>query len=144
MFNVLQPEAWVPAKGYANGIEARGRMVFVAGMIGWNAQSQFETDDFVGQCRQAMENIVATLACAGAGPQHMVRMTWYVKDKKEYLARGKELGKAYQDVLGRNYPAMTLVQVADLLEDRAQVEIEVTAVVPEMGAQANGALEAHQ
>ena len=129
MFHVLQPEGWVPAKGYANGIEARGRLVFVAGMIGWNAQSQFETDDFVGQCRQAMQNIVATLACAGAGPQHMTRMTWYIKDKKEYLARRRELGKAYQEILGRNYPAMTLIQVVDLLEDRAQVEIEVTAVV---------------
>jgi enamine deaminase RidA (YjgF/YER057c/UK114 family) len=132
MLNVLQPEGWVPAKGYANGMEARGRLVFVAGMIGWNAQSQFETDDFVGQCRQAMLNIVATLTCAGAGPQHMTRMTWYIKDKKEYLARGRELGKVYQEVLGRHYPTMTLIQVADLLEDRAQVEIEVTAVVPDL------------
>lgn len=131
MFKVLQPEGWALAKGYANGIEARGRMVFVAGMIGWNAQSQFETDDFVGQCRQVMQNIVSTLACADAGPQHMVRMTWYIKDKKEYLARGRELGKVYQEVLGRHYPAMTLIQVADLLEDRALVEIEVTAVVPD-------------
>ena len=131
MFKVLQPEGWALAKGYANGIEARGRMVFVAGMIGWNAQSQFETDDFVGQCRQVMQNIVSILACAGAGPQHMVRMTWYIKDKKEYLARGRELGKVYQEVLGRHYPAMTLIQVADLLEDRALVEIEVTAVVPD-------------
>lgn len=131
MFKVLQPEGWASAKGYANGIEARGRMVFVAGMIGWNAQSQFETDDFVGQCRQAMQNIVATLACAGAGPQHMVRMTWYIKDKKEYLARGRELGRVYQEMLGRHYPAMTLIQVADLLEDRALVEIEVTAVIPD-------------
>lgn len=131
MFNILQPEGWAPAKGYANGIEARGRMVFVAGMIGWNAQCQFETDDFVEQCDQALRNIVATLACAGAGPQHMVRMTWYVKDKHEYLARGRELGKVYQAVLGRHYPAMTLVQVADLVEDRAKVEIEVTAVVPD-------------
>ncbi len=131
MFNILQPEGWAPAKGYANGIEARGRMVFVAGMIGWNAQCHFETDDFVEQCGQALRNIVATLACAGAGPQHMVRMTWYVKDKREYLARGRELGKVYQAVLGRHYPAMTLVQVADLVEDRAKVEIEVTAVVPD-------------
>jgi enamine deaminase RidA (YjgF/YER057c/UK114 family) len=131
MFNVLQPDGWAPAKGYANGIEARGRMVFVAGMIGWNGQAQFETDDFVAQCRQALQNIVDTLACAGAGPQHMARMTWYVKDKKEYLARGRELGKVYQEVIGKNYPAMTLVQVADLVEDRAQVEIEVTAVVPD-------------
>jgi enamine deaminase RidA (YjgF/YER057c/UK114 family) len=110
MFNILQPEGWAPAKGYANGIEARGRMVFVAGMIGWNAQCQFETDDFIAQCRQALHNIV---------------------DKREYLARGRELGKVYQEVLGRHYPAMTLVQVADLVEDRAKVEIEVTAVVPD-------------
>ena len=128
MFNVLQPPGWAPAKGYANGIEARGRQVFVAGMIGWNAQSLFETDDFVGQCRQALRNIVETLACAGAGPQHMTRMTWYIKDKKEYLARGRELGQIYQEVMGKHYPAMTLVQVADLLEDRARVEISVVAV----------------
>ena len=133
--NVLQPVGWAPAKGYANGIEARGRMVFVAGMIGWNGKSQFETDDFVAQCRQALQNIVDTLACAcacaGAGPQHMARMTWYVNDKKEYLARGRQLGKVYQEVIGENYLAMTLVQVADLVEGRAQVEIEVTAVVPD-------------
>ena len=100
-------------------------------MIGWNGQAQFETDDFVAQCAQALRNIVDTLACAKAGPQHMVRMTWYVKDKKEYLARGRELGQVYQQVMGRHYPVMTLVQVADLVEDRAQVEIEVTAVVPD-------------
>ena len=131
MFNVLQPPGWAPAKGYANGIEARGRMVFVAGMIGWNALSQFETDDFVGQCRQALQNIVDTLACAQARPEHLVRLTWYVKDKKEYLARGKELGRVYQQVIGRHFPVMALVQVADLVEDRAQVEIEATAVVPD-------------
>ena len=131
MFKILQPEGWAPAKGYANGIEARGRMVFVAGMIGWNGQGQFETDDFVGQCRQALQNIIDTLACAQAGPEHIVRMTWYVKDKKEYLSRGKELGKAYQEVIGRHYPVMALVQVADLVEDRARVEIEATAVVPD-------------
>lgn len=131
MFNVLQPEGWAPAKGYANGIEARGRQIYLAGMIGWNGQCQFETDDFVAQCHQALRNIIDTLACAGAGPQHLVRMTWYVKDKHEYLARARELGRAYQEVIGRHYPAMTLVQVADLLEDRAQVEIEATAVVPD-------------
>ena len=130
MFNILQPEGWAPAKGYANGIEAQGRMVFVAGMIGWNGQCQFETDDFVAQCKQALQNIVDTLACAQAGPQHVVRLTWYVKDKKEYLARGKELGRAYQEVMGKNFPAMALVQVVDLVEERAQVEIEATAVVP--------------
>ena len=131
MFNILQPEGWAPAKGYANGIEARGRMVFVAGMIGWNGQCVFESDDFVAQCRQALINIVQTLACAQAGPEHIVRLTWYVKDKKEYLARGKELGKAYQEVIGRHYPVMALVQVADLVEDRARVEIEATAVIPD-------------
>jgi enamine deaminase RidA (YjgF/YER057c/UK114 family) len=131
MWKVLQPAGWLPAKGYANGIAARGRQVFVAGMIGWNGQAQFETDDFVAQCKQALQNIVDTLACADAGPEHMVRMTWYVKDKREYLARGRELGKVYQEVIGRHFPAMTLVQVVDLVEDRAQVEIEVTAVVPD-------------
>jgi enamine deaminase RidA (YjgF/YER057c/UK114 family) len=131
MFNVLNPTGWAPAKGYSNGIEARGRMVFVAGMIGWNGQCQFETDDFVEQCRQALNNIVDTLACAQASPQHLVRLTWYVKDKKEYLARGKELGRVYQEVIGRHYPVMALVQVADLVEDRAKVEIEATAVVPD-------------
>ena len=131
MFQVLQPEGWVPAKGYANGIEARGRQIFVAGMIGWNGQCQFESDDFVAQCKQALQNIVDTLACANAGPQHIVRMTWYVKDKKQYLARSRELGQAYQEVMGRNYPVMALVQVADLVEDRALVEIEATAVVPD-------------
>ena len=131
MFHVLQPEGWAPPKGYANGIAARGRQIYVAGMIGWNAQGEFETDDFVAQCRQALQNIVDTLACAGAGPQHLVRLTWYVKNKREYLARARELGQAYQQVMGRNFPVMTLVQVADLLEDRAQVEIEATAVVPD-------------
>lgn len=131
MFNILQPAGWAPAKGYANGIEARGRMVFVAGMIGWDGQCQFKSDDFVDQCQQALQNIVETLACAGATPQHIVRMTWYVKDKKEYLARGKELGQVYQTVIGRHYPVMTLVQVADLVEDRAKVEIEATAVIPD-------------
>ena len=130
ILKVLQPEGWAPAKGYANGIVASGEMIFVAGMIGWNGQCQFETDDFVEQCKQALQNIVATLACAGAGPEHMARMTWYVKDKKEYVSRGRELGKVYQEVMGKNYPAMTLVQVADLVEDRALVEIEVTAVKP--------------
>ena len=131
MFRVLQPEGWAPPKGYANGIEARGRQIYLAGMIGWNGQAEFETDDFVGQCKQALQNIVDTLACAQAGPQHIVRLTWYVKDKREYLNRGRELGKAYQEVIGRHFPVMALVQVADLVEDRAKVEIEATAVVPD-------------
>ena len=131
MFHVLQPEGWAPPKGYANGIEARGRQIYVAGMIGWNGQGVFESDDFVAQCRQALQNIVDTLACAGAGPEHVVRLTWYVKDKREYLARARELGQAYQQVMGKNFPVMALLQVADLVEDRAQVEIEATAVVPD-------------
>mgnify|MGYP000131303295 FL=1 len=106
-------------------------MVFVAGMIGWNGHGVFETDDFVSQCEQALQNIVDTLTCAGAGPQHVVRLTWYVKDKHEYLQRGRELGQAYQRVMGKNFPVMALVQVADLVEDRAKVEIEATAVVPD-------------
>ncbi len=131
MWKVLQPEGWLAPKGYANGIEARGRQIYVAGMIGWNGQAQFESDDFVAQCKQALQNIVDTLACAQAGPEHIVRMTWYVKNKKEYLSRARELGQAYQQVIGRHYPVMTLVQVADLVEDRALVEIEATAVVPD-------------
>jgi enamine deaminase RidA (YjgF/YER057c/UK114 family) len=131
MWKVLQPEGWALPKGYSNGIEARGRQIYVAGMIGWNAESEFETDDFVGQCRQTLKNIVQTLACAPAGPEHIVRMTWYVKDKREYLARARELGTVYQEVIGRHYPVMSLIQVADLVEDRAKVEIEATAVVPD-------------
>lgn len=130
MHKVLQPPDWIAPKGYSNGILATGRQIFVAGMIGWNGQAQFESDDFVAQCQQALQNIVDTLACAQAGPEHIVRMTWYVKDKKEYLARGSEIGKVYKQIIGKNYPAMTLVQVADLVEDRALLEIEVTAVVP--------------
>jgi enamine deaminase RidA (YjgF/YER057c/UK114 family) len=131
MWKVLQPEGWLEPRGYANGIEARGRQIYVAGMIGWNRQAQFESDDFVAQCKQALQNIVDTLACAQAGPEHIVRLTWYVKNKKEYLARARELGLAYQQVIGRHYPVMALVQVADLVEDRALVEIEATAVIPD-------------
>ena len=130
MRKVLHPADWTPAKGYANGIAATGRQVFVAGQIGWNAKSEFESDDFVAQVEQALANIVAVLAEAQAGPQHITRMTWYIIDKREYLARAREVGEAYRRVIGKNYPAMTLVVVAGLLEDRAKVEIEVTAVVP--------------
>ena len=126
---VLQPKGWAPAKGYANGIEATGRQIFVAGQIGWNAQQVFESDDFVVQAEQALRNVVAVLAEAGAAPDHVVRMTWYVTDKAEYLARPKLLGEAYRRVFGRNFPAMTAVQVVALIEDRAKVEIEATAVV---------------
>lgn len=129
--DILQPEGWAKPRGYSNGIAARGRSVFVSGMIGWDAQCVFHTDDFAGQVRQALQNVVAVLAEAGAGPEHIVRMTWYVTDKKEYVAAYKEIGAAYRDVIGRHFPAMTAVQVAGLVEDRAKVEIEVTAVVAE-------------
>lgn len=127
----LHPAHWKPALGYSNGIAARGRMVFTGGIIGWNAQQQFETDDFVGQAEQALRSIVEVLACAGAGPEHLVRLTWYVTDKRDYLGSLKELGRAYRAVIGRHYPAMALVQVVALVEDRARVEIEATAVVPD-------------
>ncbi len=127
----LQPPGWLPAKGYANGIAARGTQVFVGGQIGWNAQQQFETDDFIAQTAQALRNIVAVLNEAGAGPQHIARMTWYITDRAEYVSRLKELGAVYREVMGRNFPAMSCVQVAALVEERAKVEIEVTAVVPD-------------
>ena len=126
----LQPPGWLPAKGYANGV-ARGTQIFVGGQIGWNAQQQFETDDFIGQTAQALRNIVAILHEAGADPSHMVRMTWYIVDRVEYNARLKELGQVYREVMGRHFPAMTCVQVAALVEQRAKVEIEVTAVLPD-------------
>ena len=126
----LQPPGWAPAKGYANGVAARGTLVFVGGQIGWNAQQQFETDDFIEQTRQTLQNVVAVLKEAGAGPEHMVRMTWYVTSRDEYNSRLKELGAAYREVLGKHFPAMTCVAVAALMEARAKVEIEVTAVVP--------------
>lgn len=127
----LHPSHWKPAIGYSNGVAATGRMVFTGGIIGWNADQVFETDDFVGQVEQALRSIVEVLACAGAGPEHLVRLTWYVTDKREYLGSLKELGRAYKAVIGRHYPAMALVQVVALVEDRAKVEIEATAVVPE-------------
>lgn len=128
--DILNPAEWAPPKGYANGIAASGRLIFVAGQIGWNAEARFESDDLVGQAKQALRNIVRVLAEAGARPEHIVRMTWYVIDKKDYLAHAAVLGKAYQEIIGKHYPAMTLVQVAALLEDAAKVEIEATAVVP--------------
>ena len=131
MKTVLQPAGWTPPKGYANGVAARGRQVFVAGMIGWNAQCRFDSDDFVAQVRQALANVVAVLAEAGATPQHITRMTWYLTDKREYLARGREVGAVFREVVGEYAIAMTAVVVAGLIEDRAKVEIEVTAVVPD-------------
>jgi enamine deaminase RidA (YjgF/YER057c/UK114 family) len=126
----LHPKGWAPASGFANGVAASGRQVFVAGQIGWNAEQRFESDQLVAQVEQALANIVAVLREADAGPEHLVRLTWYVTDKREYLAHLAEVGQAYRRVIGRHFPAMTLVQVAALLEDRAKVEIEATAVVP--------------
>jgi enamine deaminase RidA (YjgF/YER057c/UK114 family) len=126
----LHPPGWQRARGYSNGVAASGRVVCVSGMVGWDADCRFQTDDFVGQARQALANIVAVLAEGGASPEHIVRMTWYVLDKREYLDAGRELGAAYRDVIGRHFPAMSAVQVVALMEDRARVEIEATAVVP--------------
>lgn len=127
----LQPPDWLPPKGYANGIAARGTMIFVGGQIGWNGQQQFETDDFIAQTAQALRNIVAVLQAGGAGPEHMVRMTWYIVDRDEYVSRLKELGAVYREVMGRNFPAMSCVEASRLVEARAKVEIEVTAVLPD-------------
>lgn len=127
----LQPPDWAEPQGYANGVMARGALIFVGGQIGWNAQQRFESDDFIAQTRQALVNIAAVLQAANAGPEHMVRMTWYITDRAEYTARLKELGAAYRDVMGKHFPAMTCVEVSGLVEDRARVEIEVTAVLPD-------------
>ena len=126
----LHPKGWKATPGYACGVAAEGRMLFLGGLIGWNAAQEFETDDFAGQVAQALRNIVAVLAEGGAAPEHIVRMTWFVTDKHEYLGALREIGGAYKAIIGRHYPAMALVQVVALLEDRAKVEIEVTAVVP--------------
>jgi enamine deaminase RidA (YjgF/YER057c/UK114 family) len=131
MIKLLQPPGWAPPKGYANGVAARGTMVFVGGQVGWNAQQQFVSDDFIEQTGQALRNIADILREAGAGPEHMVRMTWYVTDRDEYNRRLSELGPVYRETMGRNFPAMTCVQVAALVESRAKVEIEVTAVLPD-------------
>jgi enamine deaminase RidA (YjgF/YER057c/UK114 family) len=130
MMDILQPPGWARPRGYANGVAASGRMVCVSGMIGWDGQGVFHTDDFAGQVRQALLNIVAVLAEADARPEHIVRMTWYVLDKHEYVTAYPEIGVAYREVIGAHYPAMTAVQVAGLVEPRARVEIEVTAMVP--------------
>jgi enamine deaminase RidA (YjgF/YER057c/UK114 family) len=128
---VLQPPGWATPRGYANGIAARGTLVFVGGQIGWNAQQQFESDDFITQCQQTLSNVLAVLQEAGAGPEHITRMTWYITDRDEYNARLKELGLVYRDMIGKHYPTMSCVQVSALVEARAKVEIEVTAVVPD-------------
>ncbi len=129
---ILQPPGWGKPKGYSNGILAKGRLVFVAGQVGWNPQHEkFESSDFVAQARQALSNIVAILAEAGAKPEHIVRMTWYVGDRDEYLAAGKALGAVYREIIGRHFPVMTGIQVAGFVEDGAKLEIEATAVLPD-------------
>ena len=130
---VLDPKGWKQAIGYANGIAACGTQIFVGGQIGWNGQQIFESEELVDQVRQTLENILAVLAEADAGPEHIAHMTWFVVDKQDYLAKRREIGAVYRDLIGRHFPAMTLVQVADLLEDQAKVEIEVTAVIPNNG-----------
>ncbi|HEV7587470.1 MAG TPA: RidA family protein [Longimicrobium sp.] len=128
---ILQPEGWAPAMGYANGVAAEGRMVFVAGQVGWNPETgAFETDDFAAQAGQALRNVARVLAEAGAKPRHVVRMTWYLTDRREYLDSARALGAAYREVFGRHFPAMAAVIVAGLVEERAKVEIEATAVIP--------------
>lgn len=131
MIEILQPEGWAEPIGYANGMAARGKQIFIAGQIGWNGQCVFETDDLVAQIGQTLRNIVAVAAAGGAGPEHIVSMTWFLLDRKEYSARLKEIGAVYRDVIGRRFPAMTAIQVAGLIEDRAKVEIQAIAVVPD-------------
>jgi enamine deaminase RidA (YjgF/YER057c/UK114 family) len=131
LFEVVQPKHWAAPKGYANGIAAQGRQIFIAGQVGWNAQAQFESDDFVAQVGQALRNIVEVLVAAGGKPHHLVRLNWYVTDKAEYAARQREIGDVYRQAIGRHFPAMTLLVVAGLLEPRAKIEIEATAVIPD-------------
>lgn len=131
MHDILQPEGWAKPIGYSNGVAARGRQIYIGGQIGWNGQCEFETDDFVEQVRQTLTNIVAILSEAGAGPEHVTTMTWYFTDKAEYLDNLKGIGRAYRDVMGKNFPAMAAMQVVALIEDRAKIEIQATAVLPE-------------
>lgn len=131
MHTILQPEGWAKPIGYANGMAATGRMVFVGGQVGWNAACEFESDDFVEQVRQTLKNVVAILAEGGAEPKHITSMTWYFTDKQEYLSNLKGIGQAYREIIGRHFPAMAAVQVVALVEDRAKIEIQATAVIPE-------------
>jgi enamine deaminase RidA (YjgF/YER057c/UK114 family) len=131
MMKFLQPADWIQPKGYANGVSATGRQIFLSGMVGWDAQCQFQTDDFVAQVKQTLQNVVAVLQEGGAKPEHIVRMTWYILNKSEYTGSYSEIGQVYREIIGRHFPSMTAVQVVALIEDRAKVEIEVTAVVPE-------------
>ncbi len=129
--DILQPPGWKRPRGYSNGVAARGRLVFVAGQVGWNAEERFESPDLVGQARQALRNVVAILAAGGARPEHVCRMTWYLADRHEYAASLEALGAVYREVMGRTFPAMTAVEVAGFVEEGARVEIEATAVVPD-------------
>lgn len=131
MMQILQPAGWPQPSGYAHGVVARGRMVFTAGHVGWDEELRFRSANFADQVRQALDNIVAVIAEAGGRPEHIVRLTWYVTDKREYMAELKEIGRAYRDVMGAHYPAMAVVQVGALLEAAAKVEIEATAVIPD-------------
>jgi enamine deaminase RidA (YjgF/YER057c/UK114 family) len=129
----LQPPGWSRPKGYANGVAAEGRLVFVAGQVGWEEDETFRTRDFTDQVRQCLGNTLAVLAEAGAGPEHVVRMTWYITDRREYLANLEGMGRVYREMMGNHFPAMAMVQVAALIEDDAKVEVETTAVVPKDG-----------
>jgi len=131
MHTILQPEGWARPIGYANGVAAQGRLIFVGGQIGWNGQCQFETDDFVGQVRQTLENVVAVVRAAGGEAHHITSMTWYFTDKKEYVENLKGIGRAYREVIGKHFPAMAAMQVVALVEDRAKIEIQAHAVIPQ-------------
>jgi len=131
MMQILQPPGWAKPRGFSNGISATGKLVFVAGQVGWTGEGKWQALDFAGQFRQTLKNTLAVLAEAGAKPEHIARMTWYVVDKQEYLGALKEVGAAWRELIGRHYPAMAVVQVGALMEDAARVEIETTAVVPE-------------
>ena len=132
MLKMLQPEGWAKPAGYANGVSARGRLIHVAGQIGWNKDSTFETDDFVGQVKQSLQNVVAVLACDDAGPEDIVSMIWYFTSKRDYLDNLKAVGGAYRETIGRHFPAMTAIAVSALMEDTAKVEIQAVAVVPDL------------
>ena len=129
MHRPLQPEGWPRPAGYANGVVARGRTIFVAGQVGWNEEGRFESDDLVAQIAQALRNVATVLACDSAGPEHITNLVWYFIDKREYVNRLPEVGKVYREIMGKNFPAMTAVQVSALIEDRAKVEIQATAVL---------------
>lgn len=130
-FQYLQPPNWPRAKGYSNGIVASGKTVYLAGIVGWNENEEFETEDFAGQCRQIFQNIVDILKEADAKPEHIVRMTWFIGNKDEYLASLKGIGEAYRDIIGRHFPVMAVIEVSDFIEDGAKLEIQATAVIPD-------------